>query len=117
MDLLLPEVPRKGSVRPADVPKLEIKRDAKGLVSVLGATQQAATSAKQLMFAIEQVGASTYPYVCHRETCHHTMYQMQPGLTALSDGPGPSISHDWLTLSSPCMFANVLSVGRGQAPH
>ncbi len=57
MDLLLPEVPRKGSVRPADVPKLEIKRDAKGLVSVLGATQQAASSAAQLMGAIEQVGA------------------------------------------------------------
>jgi hypothetical protein len=56
MDLLLPEVPRKSSIRPADNPKLEIKRDAKGLVSVLGATQQAVTSAEQLMATVEQVG-------------------------------------------------------------
>lgn len=55
MDLLLPEVPRKGSIRPADIPKLEIKRDAKGLVSVLGATNQAVTSAAQLMATVEQV--------------------------------------------------------------
>jgi hypothetical protein len=55
MDLLLPEVPRKGSIRPADTPKLEIKRDAKGLVSVLGATNQAVTSAEQLMATVEQV--------------------------------------------------------------
>lgn len=55
MDLLLPEVPRKSSIRPADNPKLEIKRDTKGLVSVLGATQQAVTSAEQLMATVEQV--------------------------------------------------------------
>jgi hypothetical protein len=57
MDLLLPEVPRKNSIRPVEVPKLEIKRDAKGLVSVLGATMQPATSAQQLLAAIEQVCA------------------------------------------------------------
>jgi len=56
MDLLLPEVPRKNNSRPSDVSKLEIKRDAKGLVSVLGATAQPVTSAEQLMAAIEQVG-------------------------------------------------------------
>lgn len=56
MDLLLPDAPRqKGSIRLADLPRLEIKRDAKGLVSVLGATQQSVTSAEQLMATVEQV--------------------------------------------------------------
>lgn len=80
MDLLLPEVPRKGSVRPADVPKLEIKRDAKGLVSVLGATTQAATSAEQLMSAIEQVG--TVVAVRHRQGAG----SVRSGLCASSPG-------------------------------
>lgn len=57
MDLLLPDVPRK-SIRPADAPKLEIKRDPKGLVNVLGAISQPVTSAEQLLAAIEQVSVT-----------------------------------------------------------
>lgn len=59
MDLLLPEPSRKGNARPNIVPeqppKLEIKKDPKGLVTVMGSTTIAATSAKQLLGVIEQV--------------------------------------------------------------
>eukprot|EP00878_Enallax_costatus_P030168 GHUV01032825.1.p1 GENE.GHUV01032825.1~~GHUV01032825.1.p1 ORF type:complete len:1266 (+),score=433.04 GHUV01032825.1:2206-6003(+) len=58
MDLLLPEPVRKGTMRPPIVPeqppKLEIKKDPKGLVTVTGASTVPATSAQQLLGVIEQ---------------------------------------------------------------
>jgi len=52
MDLLLPPQPKnkKGEV---EVPKLEIKKDPKGMVVVQGATVVEVTSARQLLAAIE----------------------------------------------------------------
>lgn len=57
MDLLLPEPSRKGTMRPntaPEQPKLEIKKDPKGLVTVVGAISVPATSAQQLLGVIEQ---------------------------------------------------------------
>ncbi|KAG2501877.1 hypothetical protein HYH03_000375 [Edaphochlamys debaryana] len=51
-DLLLPPQP-KGSRQPVDLPKLDIKKDPKGMVTVVGATVVEVTSAKELMAAIE----------------------------------------------------------------
>eukprot|EP00879_Flechtneria_rotunda_P020451 GHRR01021517.1.p1 GENE.GHRR01021517.1~~GHRR01021517.1.p1 ORF type:complete len:458 (+),score=171.49 GHRR01021517.1:1146-2519(+) len=56
MDLLLPEAPRR-SARPIGVvepPKLDIKKDPKGVVTVVGATDLPVSSADQCMQAIEQ---------------------------------------------------------------
>lgn len=46
MDLLLPPQPKGRSVQPPDPPKLEIKKDPKGMVTVTGATVVEVTSAK-----------------------------------------------------------------------
>ncbi|GLC77793.1 hypothetical protein PLESTB_000955500 [Pleodorina starrii] len=51
-DLLLPPGP-KGSRQPVEAPKLDIKKDPKGMVTVVGATVVEVTSAKELMAAIE----------------------------------------------------------------
>ncbi|PNH02813.1 Kinesin-like calmodulin-binding protein [Tetrabaena socialis] len=53
-DLLLPPQPKNINVgqRP-DLPKLEIKKDPKGMVNVVGATIVEVTSGKELMSAIE----------------------------------------------------------------
>uniref|UniRef100_A0A7S0WQ45 Kinesin motor domain-containing protein n=1 Tax=Chlamydomonas leiostraca TaxID=1034604 RepID=A0A7S0WQ45_9CHLO len=54
MDLLLPPVPRGTKPGQApEPPKLEIKKDPKGLVTVAGATVVEVTSAKELMATIE----------------------------------------------------------------
>lgn len=52
MDLLLPPTP-KSNKNPPDPPKLEIKKDPKGMVTVAGATVVEVTSAKELMATIE----------------------------------------------------------------
>jgi hypothetical protein len=65
MDLLLPDAPKGGggrgggssSLRPAEPPRLDIKRDPKGCVSVVGATTQPVGSRAQLLAAIEQVSS------------------------------------------------------------
>lgn len=64
MDLLLPESFRRPAVGSnanrgnlPEPPKLEIKKDPKGLVTVVGATDLPVTSEKQLLSAIEQVSA------------------------------------------------------------
>lgn len=46
MDLLLPPQPKGRSAHGFEVPKLEIKKDPKGLVTVMGATVVEVTSAK-----------------------------------------------------------------------
>ncbi|KXZ52314.1 hypothetical protein GPECTOR_10g946 [Gonium pectorale] len=51
-DLLLPPAP-KNMRQPPEVPKLDIKKDPKGMVTVVGATIVEVTSAKELMSAIE----------------------------------------------------------------
>eukprot|EP00775_Hariotina_reticulata_P011897 gene11897-12041_t len=56
MDLLLPDQQRR-TLRPStasEPPKLEIKKDPKGTVTVLGATTLPVTSARELLAAVEQ---------------------------------------------------------------
>lgn len=52
MDLLLPPQP-KNNKNVVEIPKLEIKKDQKGMVTVVGATIVEVTSAKELMATIE----------------------------------------------------------------
>jgi hypothetical protein len=57
MDLLLPDQQRR-TLRPStasEPPKLEIKKDPKGTVTVVGATTLPVTSARELLAAVEQV--------------------------------------------------------------
>ncbi|PNW82236.1 hypothetical protein CHLRE_06g278125v5 [Chlamydomonas reinhardtii] len=51
-DLLLPPAP-KNQRQPPEPPKLDIKKDPKGMVTVVGATVVEVTSGKELMAAIE----------------------------------------------------------------
>ncbi|GFH29557.1 uncharacterized protein HaLaN_28241 [Haematococcus lacustris] len=53
MDLLLPPQPKGRGGQVADLPKLDIKKDPKGLVTVAGATIVEVTSAKELLATIE----------------------------------------------------------------
>ncbi|GLI62984.1 hypothetical protein VaNZ11_005841 [Volvox africanus] len=52
-DLLLPPAPKNSRTSIVEVPKLDIKKDPKGMVTVVGATVVEVTSAKELMAAIE----------------------------------------------------------------
>ncbi|EFJ53111.1 Kar3 member kinesin-like protein [Volvox carteri f. nagariensis] len=52
-DLLLPPAPKNSRLSIAEVPKLDIKKDPKGMVTVVGATVVEVTSAKELMSTIE----------------------------------------------------------------
>lgn len=51
-DLLLPP-PRQKNAQPAELPRLEIKKDQKGMVTVMGATVIEVTSSRELMAALE----------------------------------------------------------------
>jgi hypothetical protein len=62
MDLLLPDSMRRnatgagaGRNNEPQLPRLDIKKDPKGLVTVVGATDLSVTSEQQLLTAIEQV--------------------------------------------------------------
>lgn len=92
MDLLLADPVRKGTLRPSitpeQAPKLEIKKDPKGLVTVIGATSVPATSAEQTLAVIEQVGMDCM-HSCQScnclsfltpstiSTCCHNMFECQ----------------------------------------
>lgn len=52
-DLLLP-APAVKTIRPMEPPKLEIKKDAKGMVTVVGATVVPVASAAELMHVVEE---------------------------------------------------------------
>jgi hypothetical protein len=61
MDLLLPDSMRRNATgagagrNEMQLPRLDIKKDPKGLVTVVGATDLSVTSEQQLLTAIEQV--------------------------------------------------------------
>jgi hypothetical protein len=69
MDLLLPDHMRRNttgagrSSNEPQLPRLEIKKDPKGLVTVVGATDLGVTSEQQLLTAIEQVSSCVAHHV------------------------------------------------------